>query len=197
MNYTKAGRRKGRKRSARADAFRDMAQDAEPVIIEERDDPLATVIAARKRHNPAFRGDVRQTILSEPAGQAIVALAGAGEAGQRLWAIFLDYDRAKTVYFGRVLSQQRFPKVAKLEMMPERFEARDDTPPDLRSEEERIASAREAMNGWGKRLAELSSRDRMAVNLAIDRLVEVFKDGKPTPAGLRMVKALRELEKRS
>lgn len=172
--------------------YEEFMQDAIPV--HEADNPLETVTEARQRQMGAtYKGDILSAMLSCDAGRAIADICGDTEDARKLFDAFIRYDNAKTVYFRRVLSRKRFPAVSSLDFMPERFETRSDDSTDIRTEDEKVADSREAMNRWGGYLGKIKSHERVAIRGAVDRTARMHDNQGATSHGKRFVAAMRRL----
>ena len=158
-------------------------------------DASATVLKARARHmgQPSRKAkDMRDPRMSEQAGQAIAILCN-GELGDRLWQHYKDMTSVEDRYH-RSNGTSIHPKTAKIEMTPERFEARPDDAVDMRTEEERDEAAKKAWDVWSKRLDALSIGGKAAIATAKHGFSDLVQDGKATPAGERFVRAMVDLD---
>lgn len=191
--YSRAARRRQKKGGKRA--MQKNWQEAEQVNMAtiEIDNPTETVREARKRHMPrANRSTLLDPIMCEQAGQAIT-LAAEGDEAAALWAVFTAYDRAHGTYSRLVLGRSRFPSISKMEFMPERLETRADDRPDLRTEDERVRDARNAMAAWDAHMAKLLPWQRHIL-AGVVRQAETLHDlGVLTAAGRSFVAAVRRL----
>lgn len=191
--YSRAAKRKARKCSARAMQREWKSQSEAGMATIEIDNPTETVREARKRHMPrANRSTLLDPIMCEQAGQAIAIAADADEAA-KLWEVFTAYDRAHGAYSRLVLGRSRFPSISKMEFMPERLETRADDRPDLRTEDERVRDARNAMAAWDAHMAKLRPWQRHII-AGVVRQAETLHDlGVLTSAGRSFVAAVRRL----
>lgn len=191
--YSRAARRRQKKGGKRA--MQQNWQEAEQVnmVTIEIDNPTDTVREARKRHMPrANRSTLLDPIMCEQAGQAIT-LAADGDEAAKLWEVFTAYDRAHGTYSRLVLGRSRFPSISKMEFMPERLETRADDRPDLRTEDERVRDARNAMAAWDAHMAKLRPWERHII-AGVVRQAETLHDlGVLTVAGRSFVAAVRRL----
>lgn len=87
----------------------------------------------------------RSQSMEGQAGLAINIGAKDGKERDRLWTVYIGLDGAEATYFRRILGRSRHAKTAKIEMMPETFEARPDDKPDLRDDD---TKDRDAVNNW-------------------------------------------------
>lgn len=154
-------------------------------------DPQRTVLDARARHMGIKKTDARElkvAALSEPAGQAIYA-ALSGDEARKAWDAYAGFTASEARYHARYTGLRLHAKTAKIEMAPERFEAREDDYVDLRSEDQKD---RRAANDWAKwrgLIMHLSAADQTAIfDVAYGR-VSPMDGGKITKQGKRFVDA--------
>lgn len=192
--YSKAARRARRKRITKRDleAVREIVNPPPQEIYE---DPRTVVIEARARMMSKEPGpDMLADMLCEHAGQAInIGARDKDEAG-KLWADFRRLDAADETYFRRIIGKPRFPNVARLEMMPETFEARPDDRPDSRTDEEKNRDAVNAWMRWHGILNRLASHERATIMSAIRQTSgDLHKRGGLTTSGQAFIAAMRVL----
>ena len=191
--YSRAAKRRQKRSGKRA--MQKNWQETEQVNMAtiEIDNPTETVREARRRHMPrANRSTLLDPIMCEQAGQAIT-LAAEGDEAAKLWEVFTAYDRAHGTYSRLVLGRSRFPSISKMEFMPERLETRADDRPDLRTEDERVRDARNAMAAWDAHMAKLRPWERNII-AGVVRQAETLHDlGVLTAAGRSFVAAVRQL----
>lgn len=194
MAYSKAAKRARRKRVTKRDleAVREMVN---PPPVEVYEDPRVVVIEARARVMFKKPGpDMLIEMHGEHAGQAISIGARDKDEAGKLWAEYRRLDGADETYFRRIIGKPRFPNVAKLEMMPEIFEARADDRPDHRDEDQKDRDAVNAWMRWQGFLGRLASYERAAIMAAIRQTSEqLHKGGALTTAGQSFVAAMRVL----
>jgi hypothetical protein len=161
---------------------------------QQPEDAQKTVRDARARQMKVKAEDwVLAPEFGFDAGRAIYDEAIDKKEAEALWQLFLEYEKAESVYYGRVIGRPRFAKVAKIEFIHERFETRADDVPDLRGEDERH---RDAVNGWMRQqgyIGCLHGHERQAINRAAWQQDELYRDGATTVHGKGFVKALRTL----
>lgn len=162
MAYSKRAKRKAKKRRT-CRAHEAVMEVIHAPRREPAEDPRIVVLNARARHfGPDL--DAASVMLADPAGQAILLGARDADEAARLWDVFARYDAADETYFRRIIGRHRFANVARLDMLPERFETRADDRPDIRSEDERD---RDAVNGWMRWQGALQSLGAHEASLII------------------------------
>ncbi len=185
------------RRRERAIAQIALRQDADMedrrAVASIMEDPARTAKRARKKMNPRCQVDEMHPMLGHPCGQVIARQAGSHEEAVALWAIFNDMDRADDSYVRNVLGRRRFAKTAKVEMIPERAEARADDRPDLRDEDQKHRDAANAQAGWRSRLDRLRPGDRKILRASMRGLCEVIREGQVTADGFRFMRAMKNL----
>lgn len=192
--YTKAAKRKA-KRAKQANGINAEFNErwgGQDTMQAEPDDPLATVRQARSRQTGVPEDEALRPIFGEEAGRAIASVARANEA-DRLWRLFLAFDRADDLYFSRIIGRSRFPAVSKIEFMPERFGTRADDRPDLRTEDQKVNDTVKTWMRWQGHLGCLAAHERTAIIRASRQMDDLHKDGGPTLHGKAFVAALRVL----
>lgn len=200
MAYSKRAKRQRRKGITKRDleAVRETVHAPPP---EPYEDPRVVVLNARarvmcKEPTPALLSDM----IGEPSGQAITIGARDSAEASKLWDLFKRFDMADEVYFRRIIGRARFPNVARLEMLPERLETRDDDRPDHRDEDQKDRDASNNWARWHGLLGFLAAHERSAIIGASRRTTgDLHKGGKLTTAGQTFIAAmriLREVEER-
>lgn len=200
MAYSKKAKRQRRKSVTKRDleAVREQIYAPQP---EPYEDPREVVLGARARVMCVTQTpDLLWDMISEEPGQAISIGATCKDEARKLWDIFKRYDGADALYFRRIIGRSRFPNVAKLEMLPERMETRDDDRPDDRSEEQKDRDAVKGWMRWQGLLGHMAAHERYAISSAARGTGSALhKGGKLTTAGQAFVAAmriLREVEER-
>lgn len=165
--------------------------------IAREQDPQRVVLSARarmmgKENTVQNRSDMRTQALGEAAGRAIYLACDEDEAA-KLWDVYAGLTATEARYSRLVLGKSLHAKCAKIEMMPERFETREDDSPDLRSEDERHRDAVNAWARWRGYIGHLHSHQQNAIwAIARDR-VQPLSEAKLTQPGRLFVEALRAL----
>ena len=162
---------------------------------QERD-PTETAITARARQvgEQITRETItalRDPVLCDPAGHAIW-LECQGQERKALGDILHDLTRAY-VSQCRAIGINPFAKCGKVEYMPDRFEARDDDRPDLRTPEERYRAAIRAWSQWHGRVGSIPTYMQRDLWDGIYLRRDMTKDGRATIAGRAFVAAMRSL----
>lgn len=144
-------------------------------------------------------GDMRDQLFGCPAGQAIAIVCGykrkSGlEEAKRLYDHYQSMTAAEMRYH-KSLGQSIFPKVAKIEMEPEKIEARAEDSVDLRTEEERDKAAANRWMHWRGNLGMLQPHMQTAIHDISKGRVSPLDGGDVTPAGFRFVDAMREMHR--
>ncbi len=148
---------------------------------------------ANIRENQKRLAKMGAQMLGEPAGQALHIGCNANEASD-LYEIWVDMTASEDRYH-RSMGVSIHAKSAKIEMMPERTETRDDDRPDLRSEEERDMAAQAAWRRWDGHLNAIGLGHRSAIDTARMAFTPLFVDAKLSLAGERFIDAMRALER--
>lgn len=130
--------------------------------------------------------------LGDPAGQAL-HLAHDPEKAARLWSAYTGLTAAESRYHRTCLGKSMAAKVAKIEFLPETFEARDDDQPDLRDEDERHRDAANAWNRWLGYFNSLGLADRSIIQAVSRGWCEPVRDGTLTDKGRDFVAAVEKL----
>ena len=162
---------------------------------EREDEAQSAVLTARARQMglpPSKAQDMKRQRLSEGAGMALDILCDPDDA-TRLWGHYIALTASEARYH-RSLGKSIHAKTAKLEMMQERFETRDDDAIDLRSEDERDRDAVTGWMRWQGLLGRLQSHDQAAIFNAYRRHVDLVDAGQVLPSGMRFVRAMERLD---
>ena len=154
--------------------------------------PALEVRARQMGHDPDKWQMMQFQALGEPAGQALFA-AHTVEDAVGLWSVYAGLTNAEARYHRVVLGKSMAAKVAKVEFVPETFEASPDDEPDLRDEDERH---RDAVNVWDRWLTwfnQLSLGERSIIQSVSRGWAVPMIDGKLTEKGKLFVKAVERL----
>jgi hypothetical protein len=157
--------------------------------------PHRTALEVRARqmgHDPDKWEAMQFQALGEPAGQAIFA-AHTVEDAVGLWSVYAAYTNAERRYHRVCLGKSADAKVAKVEFLPESFEANPDDTPDLRDEDEKH---RDAKNNWDRWLGffnQLGLADRSIIQSTSRGWAVLMKDGRLTAKGSQFVAAVGQL----
>ena len=189
--FSKARRRK-RKKGYRK-MFEVQAQ-GEPSSREPRENPTATVMQARARRlGKKPSRELLDDMLGDPCGEAIhLGIKSATEA-RRVWDVFKRMDAADDAFCRRIIGKRRFPAVSKMEFMPERLETSPNEPLDVRTEDEKVAAARDAHRNWSGLFDKLHPWQRHAIESAARGRETLQKQGALTAAGRSFVAAMQRL----
>lgn len=160
------------------------------------EDPRAVALQARCRMiglqpTPDNLREVSSPDYGHPALIAIRKIGGRD--ADRLREAFIELDLAEHRFFALVLNMSRFANVAKLEFLPEIFEARADDSFDLRTPAEKVAAAKKRWYFWIKRMKALSSHEQVLIDDALRRYAGFIRDGSVTTTGHAFVAAMRVL----
>lgn len=172
------------------------ARDAERERIEavEIDKPLETVMHARARQMGRKPSEsLLSPMLCDQAGQAIRIGAKDMDEARKMWDTFCTFDAVHERFCRRVLNVSRHPPVSKMEFMPERMETRADDRPDLRTEDEKIRDARNAMSEWDSNLSKLQRWQEQIIRSVSRQCETLHVNGNLTNAGISFVSAMRQL----
>jgi hypothetical protein len=160
----------------------------------ERSPDRVALQARAKMMGSTKLDDMRGQALGEAAGRAIY-LKHQGKTAERLWSVYSGLTSAEDRYARVVLGHSLHAKTAKVEFQQERFEARPDDQPDLRTEDEKH---RDAVNGWARwrgYIGHLVSSDQAAIWAVVRGRADPVVDAKLTGAGMRFIDALERLAK--
>ena len=154
--------------------------------------PTRTVMEARARQTSGKVADMNNPAFCEPAGQAIYAFLEP-DCRKDAWDAYAGLTLAEAVYHKHYTGQKLHAKTAKIEMAPERFEARADVQPDLRTEEERSKDAANRGMRWRGYLMQLRPEEQKAILDAAYGRVAPMDAGLVTGAGERLAYACDRL----
>lgn len=162
-------------------------------ITHERD-PQKTVLQARarmlgKEDTAQARQEMRSQALGDAAGMALYLSADPDDM-QRLYGVYARLTTTEHRYSRLVLGKSLHAKCAKIEMMPERLEARADDTPDHRSEDERHRDAVNAWERWRGYVGQMISGQQNDLWAVIRGRVEPIREARVTKAGLDFVAAV-------
>lgn len=196
---TQGQKRRLRKLSSRQIQAHDHAVQAQMEPSRPADDPRCVVLSARCRlmgrpDTKPNRAALSEQMAGDPAGQVIILCEPNADARKRLWNAFVRLDAAHAAYHGRIIGQRRFPKTAKIEMTPERFETSADEPMDYRTQEERQDAAIKAWRAHLAIMGRLSVHERMSLHDGLWLRGDFISRGEPTEMGAAFVAALRALD---
>lgn len=197
---SKAARRKAKK-AANKQSARDMkSQWREEVVTHNRPMPTREEVRevvrdARARHLAMQASDIMDApMLGEQAGRAICIGATDEAEAERLWETFKIMDAAAETYARRILGRSRFPAVAKMEYLPERFETRADDRIDIRTPEEKDASAKKEWLRWCDLSANLQPPLHAALHMSLRHKVQLHQGRGLTGAGRLFLAAIRHID---
>lgn len=137
--------------------------------------------------------EMRAAMIGEPEGRAL-ALTCDPDTAERLWQWFVTMTTAEARYH-RSIGKSIHAKTAKLEMMQERFETRDDDRPDLRTQDERDRDAVTGWMRWQGYLGRLDAADSAAIFRVYRHGAVAVVSGVVTRAGKRFVAAMLALDR--
>lgn len=192
MARTKRQRLAAKARKTARDLYGEYRDEVMTAQREPQEDPRAVAIAARIRAGAPDANEAQRPMWGEAAGQAIAQQAPAEAA--ELWDTFKRIDAADDAYARRFTGIRRFPNVTKLEMMPERFETRDDDRPDSRTPDEKDRDAVAAWTRWQGLLSRLRQDQHAIITDAMRHRARLMHGGKPTKAGKAFVAAMQALD---
>lgn len=167
-----------------------------------QEDARLAMFNARCRHNGMEETDDNRRIVSHTAyeGHATLVILAAAEKSERglierdrLLNLWNRIDGSHAAHSTHVMNRQRFPNVARMEILPEAFEARPDDKPDPRTPDEKAADAKASWDRWRSILRTLTGHERVMIDDGLFGVREFVRDGKPTTSGLAFVAALRVL----
>lgn len=194
---SKAAKRRARKHTS-ARQMQQQWQDADAPRPEKQEDARMTVLQARCRH--LQRPVTNEACLSltwpghgDPAGQALDMGASDSDERDNLWGVFKRLDAADEAYSRRYVGIRRFPNVAKVEFLPERFETSADDPLDTRTADEKDRDAVNVWMRWQGLLGRLPAADRSVIDAVMRRRIEPVRSGVLTAAGRGFVEAMKNL----
>lgn len=199
---TKTNARRNRAKLAKADPFKlapikRRGRDGKQMRADRpTEDPRAVALQARCRMiglqpTPDNLREVSSPDYGHPALIAIRKIGGRD--ADRLREAFIELDLAEHRFFALVLNMSRFANVAKLEFLPEIFEARADDSFDLRPHDEKVAAAKKRWYFWLKRMKVLTGHEHTLIDDALRRYAGFVRDGSVTTSGQAFVAAMRVL----
>lgn len=192
MARTKRQKLEAKARKTVRALYGEYRDEATTAPREPQEDPCAVVVAARMRAGAPNPDEARRPMWGESAGQAIAQQAPAEAA--ELWDTFKRIDAADDAYARRFTGIRRFPNVAKLEMLPDRFETRDDDRPDCRTPEEKDRDAVANWARWQGLLSRLGQDQHAVIVDAMRHRARLMHGGKATVAGKAFVAAMQALD---
>ncbi|WP_372570377.1 hypothetical protein [Ruegeria jejuensis] len=160
--------------------------------VDRNPGKVALQVRARQMGQDDWR-QMQAQALGEPAGRAIY-LSHKPDDAAKLWSVYAGLTASEARYHRIVLGKSMAAKTAKIEFLPDRFEARADDQPDLRSEDERHRDATNAWDSWLNMLNLLSLGDRAVIESVSRGWVEPVKDGEVTIRGRQFVVAIEKLQ---
>ena len=164
-------------------------------------EPDRVALEARARHmgmdgsKAERRRAMRTVMLGEAAGRAIYLVYGDSPRAAALWRVYADMTAAEDRYARMVLGRSLHAKTSKVEFAPDRFEARADDRPDLRSEDEKIRAVVSSWMRWRGHIGCLESGQQSALFAVVRGRVEPVNCGIITTSGKAFLSALNTLEK--
>ena len=192
----KTMRRARRKKRATARALYDeyRSEVVHNVPMPTLGEVRQVVREARARHmamqaSPAMD----EPMMGEEAGRAITIGAANEHEADQLWETFKLIDASDEAFSRRVLGKQRFPNVAKMEMLPERMETRPDDRIDVRTADEKAADAKRSWTGWCELLGSLHMPLHAAMHMALRQRVKLHQGRQLTRTGSLFVDAMRQV----
>lgn len=192
--------RRARRRKAKSKRSIEARQEQVQGVIHNV--PLQTieevrevVRAARARHMAMQSSTAMdEPMMGEEAGRAITIGAADEHEADQLWETFKLIDASDEAFSRRVLGKQRFPNVARMEMLPERMETRPDDRIDVRTADEKAADAKRSWAGWCELLGSLHMPLHAAMHMALRQRVKLHQGQTLTLAGRLFVQALRQVD---
>ncbi|MGB1214851.1 MAG: hypothetical protein ACPG4X_15905 [Pikeienuella sp.] len=130
--------------------------------------------------------------LGEPAGRAFFAACTVEDA-VGLWSVYAGLTNAEARYHRVCLGKSMAAKVAKVEFLPESFEANPEDAPDTRDEDEIHRAAANNWNRWSAWFNQLGLGDRAIIQSVSRGWTDPMIDGKLTEKGKDFVKAVERL----
>jgi hypothetical protein len=154
------------------------------------------IFAARARR---LAIDPTSELQETDMGRCILALS-EGDKRQSLQGVWYAVSAAHRNFRMRIIGQTGDPKNAATPMMTDAMETDPGLRVDLRTAEERDAAARRAWAEWEAKIAALPvPMHKWALRAALKGFMgddALWRDGKPTPAGVAAVHALSLLTDR-
>lgn len=157
-------------------------------------EPRRTVLEARARQMGRTASEAREMNrqrLSDGAGMALSLLCDPDTA-ETLWRLYVALTASEARYH-RSIGKSIHPKIAKIEMMQERFETRPDDQIDLRTPDQRDRDAVRRWMYWQGVIGHLAAHHQSAIFAGYRHNFDMVDTGKVTPAGRRFVEAMRLL----
>ena len=197
---SKAARRKAKKAAGKQSA-RDMKSQWRSEVVTHnrpmptREEVREVVREARARHLEMQASDIMDApMLGEQAGRAICIGATDEAEAERLWETFKIMDAAAETYARRILGRSRFPAVAKMEYLPERFETRADDRIDIRTPEEKDIRAKKEWLQWCDLSSNLQPPLHAALHMSLRHKVQLHQGRGLTGAGRLFLAAIRRID---
>lgn len=187
-------RARRRKRTARAMYDEYRSEVIHNVPLQPIEEVREVVRAARARHMAMqASAAMDEPMMGEEAGRAITIGAANEHEANQLWETFKLIDASDEAFSRRVLGKQRFPNVARMEMMPERMETRPDDRIDVRTADEKAADAKRSWASWCELLGSLHMPLHAAMHMALRQRVKLHQGRQLTRAGSLFVDAIRQV----
>ena len=187
-------RARRRKRTARAMYDEYRSEVIHNVPLQTIEEVREVVRAARARHMAMqASAAMDEPMMGEEAGRAITIGAADEHEADQLWETFKLIDASDEAFSRRVLGKQRFPNVARMEMLPERMETRPDDRIDVRTADEKAADAKRSWAGWCELLGSLHMPLHAAMHMALRQRVKLHQGRQLTRAGSLFVDAIRQV----
>jgi hypothetical protein len=158
----------------------------------KQEDARATALAARERHTGQTGKDALDPALSTDLGRCIDRLTH-GDERARLLETWNAISAAHRNYCMLYLGQTGHSQGAAMGYISEPMETDQSLRVDLRTHDERVASAKAAWNAWDARFMRLSLLQRVAISYALNDGC-MWRDKNPTPRGRITVEALRLMQ---
>ena len=197
---SKAARRKAKKAAGKQSA-RDMQSQWRSEVathnrpMPTREEVREVVREARARHLSMQPSDIMDApMLGEQAGRAICIGATDEAEAERLWETFKIMDAAAETYARRILGRSRFPAVAKMEYLPERFETRADDRIGIRTPEEKDARAKKEWLRWCDLSSNLQPPLHAALHMSLRQKIQLHQGRGLTGAGRLFLAAIRRID---
>jgi hypothetical protein len=135
------------------------------------------------------KSKMKAEALAFAAGRAIYSIH-EGKPAARLWDAYTRLTDAEARYLKHATGLSLYAKTARLEYLPERFEARDDDSPDMRTDDEKFQDASNKWRYWRGLVMHLSCFQQTCIfDVAYGRL-DPMDAGGITSYGGRFVEAL-------
>ena len=188
-------RARRRKRTARAMYDEYRSEVVHNVDMPKLEEVREVVRAARARHMAMqASAAMDEPMMGEEAGRAITIGAADEHEADQLWETFKLIDASDEAFSRRVLGKQRFPNVARMEMLPERMETRPDDRIDVRTADEKAADAKRSWASWCELLGSLHMPLHAAMHMALRQRVKLHQGRQLTRAGSLFVDAIRQVD---